>query len=86
MNYICKKCEIKLNRKDLKLNKFYPFGYLLCFDCLAKLGDLKLPENFSIKQIYKILGGTDKDFENTLKDFEEELVNTEKPEVKNVIH
>lgn len=49
-----------------------PFGKLLCFDCLVKVGDVELPK-IKVSKLFRLLGGTDTEFEKELIKSEKQL-------------
>jgi hypothetical protein len=57
----------------MKLSKEYAFGKLLCFDCLCKIGNFELPEEIKHSKLFRLLGGTDEEFENELIKSENKL-------------
>lgn len=74
--YICGRCSVSLSKKDKKLSEQWPFGMLLCFDCLIKVGDFELPKEIKHSKLFRLLGGTDNEFENELIKSEKELKKT----------
>jgi hypothetical protein len=84
--YICRRCSIGLSKQDISFNKRYSFGHLLCFDCLCKIGDFKLPENLSQSKLYKLLGGTDIEFEESQRKLEKRFSNLERRRSKYEYH
>ena len=83
--YICSRCSVGLSKKDKKLSEQWPFGKLLCFDCLIKVGDLKLPK-IKVSKLFRLLGGTDTEFEKELKKSEKQLSTVNKIRSKYDFH
>jgi hypothetical protein len=71
--YVCGRCSIGLSKQDMRLSKEYAFGKLLCFDCLCKIGNFELPEEIKHSKLFRLLGGTDEEFENELIKSENKL-------------
>jgi hypothetical protein len=84
--YICGRCSIGLSKKDKKLSEQWPFGKLLCFDCLIKVGDFELPKEIKISKLFRLLGGTDDEFEKELIKSENKLNKIEKVKSKYEFH
>jgi hypothetical protein len=76
--HICSRCNLPISKKDRKINKLYPFGKLLCFDCLCKIGNFELPEEIKHSKLFRLLGGTDKQFEKELIEAENKIKGTER--------
>jgi hypothetical protein len=70
----------------MRLSKEYAFGKLLCFDCLCKIGNFELPKEIKHSKLFKLLGGTDEEFENELIKSEEKLKQTNKIRSKDEFH
>jgi len=71
--YICYRCSAGLSKKDRKLCKKFPLGKLLCFDCLIRIGDFELPKEIKHSKLFRLLGGTDEEFEQELIKSENQL-------------
>ena len=84
--YICSKCNLPISKKDKKINKLYPFGKLLCFDCLCKIGNFELPEEIKHSKLFRLLGGTDEEFEKELIEAENKIKGTERSISKYEFH
>lgn len=84
--YICSRCSIGLSKQDIKLSKKYAFGKLLCFDCLCKIGNFELPKEIKHSKLFRLLGGTDEQFEKDLIKSEEKLKQTNKIRSKYEFH
>ena len=72
--YICSRCSVGLSKKDKKLSEQWPFGKLLCLDCLIKVGNFELPKEIKHSKLFRLLGGTDEDFEKELIKLENEFI------------
>ena len=83
--YICNRCSIGLSKRDVKLSEQLPFGKLLCFDCLVKVGDFELPK-IKVSKLFRLLGGTDTEFEKELIKSEEQLSTVNKIRSKYEYH
>ena len=84
--HICSRCNLPISKKDKKINKLYPFGKLLCFDCLCKIGNFELPEEIKHSKLFRLLGGTDEEFENELIKSENKLKELGKVKSKYEFH
>lgn len=84
--YICSKCNLPISKKDKKINKLYPFGKLLCFDCICKIGNFELPEEIKHSKLFRLLGGTDEQFEKELIESENKIKGTERSISKYEFH
>jgi len=84
--HICSRCNLPISKKDKKINKLYPFGKLLCFDCLCKIGNFELPEEIKHSKLFRLLGGTDEKFEKELIEAENKIKGTERSISKYEFH
>jgi hypothetical protein len=84
--YICSKCNLPIPKKDMKINRLNPFRKLLCFDCLIKVDDFELPKEIKISKLFRLLGGTDDEFEKELIKSENKLNKIEKVKSKYEFH
>lgn len=84
--YICSRCNLPISKKDKKINKLYSFGKLLCFDCICKIGNFELPEEIKHSKLFKLLGGTDEQFEKELIEAENKIKGTERSISKYEFH
>jgi hypothetical protein len=84
--HICSRCNLPISKKDKKINKLYPFGKLLCFDCLCKIGNFELPEEIKHSKLFRLLGGTDEEFEKELIQTENKIKGTERSISKYEFH
>ena len=84
--YICGRCSVGLSKKDKKLSEQWPFGKLLCYDCLIKVGDFELPKEIKHSKLFRLLGGTDEEFENELIKSENKLKEIGKMKSKYEFH
>jgi hypothetical protein len=84
--HICSRCNFPISKKDEKINDYYPFGKLLCLDCLIKVGDFQLPIEIKHSKLFRLLGGTDEEFENELIKSENKLKELGKVKSKYEFH
>lgn len=84
--HICSRCNFPISKKDKKINDDYPFGKVLCFDCLCKIGNFELPKEIKHSKLFRLLGGTDEEFENELIKSENKLKELGKVKSKYEFH
>ena len=84
--YICAKCNLSIPKKDMKINKLFPFGKLLCFSCLCSIGNFELPKEIKHSKLFRLLGGTDEEFEKELIKSENKLKELGKVKSKYEFH
>jgi len=84
--YVCSRCSVGLSKQDIKLSKKYAFGKLLCFDCLCKIGNFELPKEIKHSKLFRLLGGTDEEFEQELIKSENKLTEIGKVKSKYEFH
>ena len=75
--YICSRCSVGLSKKDKKLSEQWPFGKLL---------DFELPKEIKHSKLFRLLGGTDEEFEKELIKSENKLKEIGKMKSKYEFH